>query len=72
MGYLSKLFKNDVIAFCKSITLENTYYIFRDNGIEVVLSVNKQMLFEPSHLLNENEVNFIKKNYHSIYKNLKI
>ena len=61
-----------MIAFAKSFTKENTNYIFRDNGVEVVLSVNKQMLFEPSHLLNENEINFIKNNYYSIYKNLKI
>ena len=60
-----------MIAFAKSFTKENTYYIFRDNGIEVVLFLNKQMLYEPSHLLNENEINFIKKNYYLIYKNLK-
>jgi len=45
----------------KSETRENTWFIFREKGVEVEVIIKRQML-KPSHKLNPEEVEYFRAN----------
>lgn len=67
---LVKLIPVTEVIFAKSISLENTYFIFRNNSEEVAITVTENHTIKSSHILQSFEMDFLREEYPQFFKKI--
>ena len=55
--------QSDNVVFVKAKALVNTYFIFRNNGEEVTITVNENHTIKSNHKLFGYEMDFLREEY---------
>lgn len=59
---------NDSVVIVKAYSKENTYFIFRNNGEEVTITLNDIGTIKTSHKLTNIEIEFLREEYAFFFK----
>lgn len=60
--------QSDNVVFIKAKSIENTYFIFRDNSEEVTVTVTENNTVKSSHKLYDFEEDFLREEYPHFFK----
>lgn len=65
---LVQLSPSEGVVFIKAKSLENTYFIFRNNGEEVTITITENYTIKSSHKLYAFEEVFLREEYPQFFK----